>query len=57
MAKVISIIRWVCHDLLLLGSLVSSDESSASLFVVPNYCDGTGDKRWMEDWEKWGASK
>lgn len=32
MAMVISIIRWVCHDLLLLGSLVSCDESSASLF-------------------------
>lgn len=52
MAKVISIIRWVCHDLLLLGSLVSSDESSSSLSVVPNYWDGPGDKRWTEDWEK-----
>lgn len=57
MAEVISIIRWVCHDLLLLGLLVSSDESSASLSVVPNYRDGTGDKRWKEDWERWGASK
>lgn len=52
MAKVISIIRWVYHDLLLLGSLVSSDESLSSLSVVPNYWDGTGDKRWTEDWEK-----
>lgn len=42
---VISIIRWVCHDLLLLGSLVSCDESSASLFVAPNYWDGPGDRR------------
>lgn len=50
MAKVISIIRWVCHDLLLLGSLVSSDESLASLCVAPNYWDGTGDNwRWTED--------
>lgn len=57
MAMVISIIRWVCHDLLLLGSLVSCDESSASLSVAPNYWDGAGDRRRTEDWEKWAACK
>lgn len=49
MAMAISIIRWVCHDPQLLGSLVNFDESSASISAVPNYWDSAGDKRWRED--------
>lgn len=51
----ISIIRWVCHDPQLLGSLVNFDESSASISAAPNYWDSAGDKRWREDGKR-GAS-
>lgn len=45
----ISIIRWVCHDPQLLGSLVNCDKSSASVSAAANYRDSAGDKRWSED--------
>lgn len=49
MVVAISIIRWVCHDPQLLGSLVNFDESSASISAAPNYWDSAGDKRWRGD--------
>lgn len=55
MVMAISIIRWVCHDPQLLGSLVNFDESSASISAVPNYWDRAGDKGWREDGKR-GAS-
>lgn len=57
MVMAISIIRWVCHDPQLLGSLVSFDESSASISAAANYWDSAGDKRWREDGRKWVRGK
>lgn len=44
MVMAISIIRWVCHDPQLLGSLVNFDESSASISAAPNYWDSARGK-------------
>lgn len=52
MVTAISIIRWVCRDPQLLGSLVNFDESSASISAAPNQWDSAGDKRWREDGER-----
>lgn len=49
MFMAISIIRWVCHDPQLLGSLVNFDESSASISAAPNYWDSAREKRQRED--------
>lgn len=56
MVVAISIIRWVCHDPQLLGSLVNFDGSPASISAAPNYWDSAGDKRWREDGKR-GASE
>jgi len=48
----ISIIRWVCRDPELMGSLVNFDESSVSISAAPNYRDSAGDERRGEEREE-----